>query len=1399
MRMFEKQSKRVYSPRCMFIGRKRIYAAIVCCAASLFSSATAGTNGLEQIFSRQFGGSDGDFPTVLTVDVNGCTYIAGYTYSTNFPATPGRNGPDSDLFVTKLSATGQLIYSRVLGGSGYEVPAAIAADHLGNVYVTGQTTSTNFPLVNAIRSIGSTNGTIFMFKLEPTGSTLVYSTYLGGSSYEYSTALTLTPDGEAIIVGNTTSTDFATTPGAFQSRSNSPSADGFVIKLGSSGTNAVFSTLLGGTVWESLTTVVVDSLENVYVCGYTASADFPITTNAFQKELTPSDYPQDVFITKVAPDGRSVIYSSFWGGPDAEIPYGLAVDASGAVYVCGTQGSSYASRPIGAGGEPLPPVVEPIAAAAFLLRVAPSGSDVDYVRRFGTTAYDVASTLYLDPSGALHLAGYLGEFVFVGAINNPSANPGESFSSFVSFPPCGPGGGGSLALAPSGKLHVAAAFSIANSGRALDRTTARAYEVAAAAYSAPSVAIYSPIVDLSLIDWYGGAFGTNETVHLRLDAGDVLNSPVALTVLSGTSTIATFTNAPRLISLTNLAPGSYVLTGVATNAAGLCATSCPLTVTVVAAPPNDSFYRSTRITGTSYVAQASTAGASLESAEPPSDPFYPNNQRSVWWCWTAPANGPVKFRVPEALHPIDLVVYTGFELSQLERVVGVGSVGTANVAFNAVAGTTYHITVNSFDPQDFTLELLPAHPPANDDNANRISLSGTDFIVDATNVDATPEPFLDDRGYPSSVWWQWTAPDSGAFVISVASQEFFFPLTVWSVTNPGPDPQSYGQEQLIRAQAGEEFAIRVAGAAMGAFTLSIFHRPPPANDDFAAAAPITGLPASANGSTIAATSEPFEPSHGDVGPQSSVWYRWTAPSNGTVTLDCEPAYQSVVAVYSGSELSNLVQIASQSGAGSLTFTTEAGASYYIAVDEYYYGSSDFTLRLRASHAPTNDDFTNAISLSGALLSVAGSNVEATREPGEPAHATAFSAADSVWWRWTAPSNGEYVITLNSSYVSLLAAAYTGTALSNLVLVTAPVASPATDFQTRFSAMAGIQYYIAVAGYAGSGSQFRLDLRPASPPPNDDFADRFVLSGTAASATGSNIDAGSEPGEILDPNQTGATVWWTWTAPEARRMVAWLTNTSAFLGIRIFTGADLSSLSLVASTYSGQQGLSFHAAAAQPYFIAVDGNYGSHGTFTLHLAPAISPPNDHFTNAFSLMGISASVSAAGIGATREPGEPIHAFSDAGSLWWNWTAPASGRITIALSGGGSAVVYTGDAVNALTPVPRIGFPYYDRIVFTARAGTTYRIAVESPYVSPTILTLTAPAPPPNPRLGSVRQVVGGAVEFSFEVIPGRTNVIEASSDLLNWGPIATNVLDCGILTITDADAALYNQRFYRVRTD
>src|SRR6185503_9339161 len=132
---------------------------------------------------------------------------------------------------TKLDAAGELVYSRVVGGTGYDEAFAIAVDFQGNVFVTGRTSSTNFPVVNAWQTQPSSNGAVFVFKLEASGSALLYSPYLGGSLYEYGAAITVTPTGEAIIVGNTGSPDFPTTPRAFQTRSNAPSASGFVAKL----------------------------------------------------------------------------------------------------------------------------------------------------------------------------------------------------------------------------------------------------------------------------------------------------------------------------------------------------------------------------------------------------------------------------------------------------------------------------------------------------------------------------------------------------------------------------------------------------------------------------------------------------------------------------------------------------------------------------------------------------------------------------------------------------------------------------------------------------------------------------------------------------------------------------------------------------------------------------------------------------------------------------------------------------------------------------------------------------------------------------------------------------------------------------------------------------------------
>ena len=218
-----------------------------------------------------------------------------------------------------------------------------------------------------------------------------------------------------------------------------------------------------------------------------------------------------------------------------------------------------------------------------------------------------------------------------------------------------------------------------------------------------------------------------------------------------------------------------------------------------------------------------------------------------------------------------------------------------------------------------------------------------------------------------------------------------------------------------------------------------------------------------------------------------------------------------------------------------------------------------------------------------------------------------------------------------------------------------------------------------------------------------------------------------------------------------------------------------------------------AQAGQTYSIQVSGR--SQGTFTLNLAPAVQPPNDHFTNAFTLTGHSAWVTGTGLGATLEPGEPPFGFSEYQSVWWNWTAPVSGRIT--LFSQGSIVVYAGDTISSLTRVNESSRYPGSGATFLAQAGTTYHIAVYSRSVGLFDLVLTAPAPPPRPELASMRRLANGSFEFQFDAIMGQTNVIDASTDLINWVPIATNFLDCGVLNVLDPAAAGFSHRFYRLR--
>ncbi|MGA7316296.1 MAG: SBBP repeat-containing protein [Silvibacterium sp.] len=313
------------------------------------------------VYSTYVGGSGGDDHFVfgdgavgIAVDPAGDAYIAGTALSGDFPVTAnafqqGNNaGYGPNLFVTKLNPAGSaLVYSTYLGGSGWGVgplsfgdsAGGIAIDSAGDAYVTGTAYSRDFPVTaNAYQKVnnaayysgtgGSTNAIIT--ELNPTGSALVYSTYLGGSNQAFGDsggAIALNAAGNAYVTGYASSTDFPVTPHAF--RKVNTNGDGFVTELNSAGSALVYSTFLGGGGAGS---IALDAFGSAYLTGSTYSTSFPVTSDAFRKA---NHGNADAFVSKLDATGSIMLYSSYLGGSGSDYGNGIAVDWFGDAYIAG--------------------------------------------------------------------------------------------------------------------------------------------------------------------------------------------------------------------------------------------------------------------------------------------------------------------------------------------------------------------------------------------------------------------------------------------------------------------------------------------------------------------------------------------------------------------------------------------------------------------------------------------------------------------------------------------------------------------------------------------------------------------------------------------------------------------------------------------------------------------------------------------------------------------------------------------------------------------------------------------------------------------------------------------------------------------------------------------------------
>jgi uncharacterized repeat protein (TIGR01451 family) len=378
------------------------------------------------MYSSFLGGGQKNVLSKITIDDAGNAYVAGYTASGDFPAAPtplattfGAGSQSRGAFVAKIDSTGSnLLYSTYLSGSSDEEATGLAVDKSGNVYVAGNTHSTDFPTRNALQSKcatinqAGTCSSAFLTKISPTGDSILFSTYLGGSGGESARGLVVDAKGSAYLAGITSSSDFPVTSGVAQAKCGGTcQQNAFVAKFSPAGDKLVYATYVGGGATDDAADLALDSSGNAYLAGHTTSPDFPLAT-PYQKSCvtdatsTSKACMATAFVTKITADGSTFAYSTYLGGSLGTKATAIAIDAQGSAYVTGsTQSPDF-------------PVVKALQKScgldaasgkcsvdAFLTKFAPSGKSLVYSTYLGGTGRDEASGIAVDSAGNAHLVG----------------------------------------------------------------------------------------------------------------------------------------------------------------------------------------------------------------------------------------------------------------------------------------------------------------------------------------------------------------------------------------------------------------------------------------------------------------------------------------------------------------------------------------------------------------------------------------------------------------------------------------------------------------------------------------------------------------------------------------------------------------------------------------------------------------------------------------------------------------------------------------------------------------------------------------------------------------------------------------------------------------------------------
>jgi hypothetical protein len=509
------------------------------------------------VFSTYVGSPGSESALAIAVDGSGQAYITGETSSSTYPTTGGVVQPTSGtMFLTKLNAAGSaLVYSTFLAGAGLARPNAIALDGAGNAYVGGATYEADYPTTAGAFQPTITPGGFsdaFVTKVNADASALVYSTYLGGSENEYEiTGIAVDASGHAFVTGRSRSTDFPTTAGAFQT-TLAGQDDVFVTKFNPAGSGLVYSTFVGGSDNDFSGGLAIDGSGNAYIAGGTSSANFP-TVAASQSALNGA---ADAFVANLNPAGSALLYSTFYGGSNSEGATGIAMDASGSIYITGT--TSSADLPVTSG----------------VFQSAPAGGSSDaFVAKFGDAP--VTPTVLRPPTNltAISIVGNTVTLGFTaptdsitptGYVLEGGVAPGQVLASIAT---------GSTATiftftAPTGAFYIRV-HSVAGSQKSVASNEIQIFVNTPAPPSAPANLLALVNGSALNLEWLNTAAGGTPT-HLILDVTGSVTTSLSLPVSEG----AAFLSVPA---------GLYTLSLRAANASGTSPSSNSVTVTVPSA------------------------------------------------------------------------------------------------------------------------------------------------------------------------------------------------------------------------------------------------------------------------------------------------------------------------------------------------------------------------------------------------------------------------------------------------------------------------------------------------------------------------------------------------------------------------------------------------------------------------------------------------------------------------------------------------------------------------------------------------------------------------------------------------------------------------------------------------